>query len=138
LKKIRLLLAALLFAALVLPVAAEESEYFVKTIYIARVYPHPLGYKVIYTKSSMDIGETFLPLKWFSASTGKDGVMAKGELIWGNDTSYPYLAVYWKGGKFSHVRLFLKTNYSDPTWGTMDSNADYSKNFDIEEPKLEF
>jgi hypothetical protein len=138
LKKSVFFLGIILLCCVVWGAAGLESEFYYKNILITKVYPHALGYKVMYMKGSMDLVEIYLPMKWFSASSGKDGQMAKGEVIYGEDSSYPYLSVYWKDGKFSHVRLFVKKNYSDSSWGSISQEEGLAKSFEVEELKLEF
>ncbi len=50
------------------PSSAQQGypkEAYVKNIPLIRVFVHPLGYKLLYWKSNMTIGEMYVPLKWF-------------------------------------------------------------------------
>jgi hypothetical protein len=138
LKKAAFFLGIILLCCVVWGAAGLESEYYYKNILLTKVYPHALGYKVMYMKGSMDLGEAYLPLKWFSLSSSKEGQAPKGEVIYGDDASYPYLCVYWKEGKFSHVRLYVKKNFNDNSWGTLSQQDASAKSFEVEELKLEF
>jgi hypothetical protein len=111
--------------------AADESSYYYVNIPLIRVYTHQLGYKVVYRLDSKPSTEAYLPLTWFVPG-------GKGELVVARGPSYPYMAVFYKDGKFSHVRLFLQENPSDPSWGTMRTGQDLTKAFAVEEPKLDF
>ncbi|MDR1933204.1 MAG: hypothetical protein LBQ57_10340 [Spirochaetales bacterium] len=135
-KKFCALMAVLLFSALGMA-AADESQFYARSFLIDRVYPHQAGYKVLYITSKMSYATTYLPHKWFSQSASKGGVQAKGELSWGNDPSYPYMVVFWKEGKFSHVRLYLKKDMYDVSYGVINPDQDPAK-FDVEEPDLEY
>jgi len=138
LKRAILILAALLFLGVSIGAFAVESEYYARTVYIEKVFPHRLGYKIYYTNSKLDLVEVYLPHSWFlqSSSTSK-GEMAKGELVTGNDSSYPYMIVFWKAGKFSHVRLFLKRDMNDISYGTL-SGENIDDKFNVQDIPLEF
>ncbi|MFQ3620655.1 MAG: hypothetical protein SNJ78_06895 [Spirochaetales bacterium] len=127
-----------LFLAIGTGLVALESEYYAKTVLIEKVYPHNLGYKILYTTSKLDIAETYLPHAWFAHSSSRDGKLVKGEIQWGDDPTYPYMIIYWKNGKFSHVRLFLKKNMNDLSWGSLNPTEDLSAKFNVEELILEF
>ncbi|HOV37853.1 MAG TPA: hypothetical protein PLG79_03950 [Spirochaetales bacterium] len=127
-----------LFLVLGTSVYTLESEYYARTIYIEKVFPHQLGYKILYTTSKLDIAEAYIPHKWFSQSSSRDGELVKGEVQWGDDPSYPYMIIFWKNGKFSHVRLFLKKNMHDLSWGSLNPTQDLTEKFNVEEIVLEF
>ncbi|MDR3201115.1 MAG: hypothetical protein LBT68_06605 [Spirochaetales bacterium] len=135
-KKLCALLAVLLFLASGMA-GADESKYYARSFMIDKVYPHTAGYKVLYVTSKQSYATTYLPHKWFSQSATKNGVQAKGELAWGNDPAYPYMVVFWKEGKFSHVRLFLKKDMRDVSYGVISATQDPAL-FDVEEPVLEY
>jgi hypothetical protein len=128
---------ALMFFVVSGMVFAEESKFYARTILIEKVYPHALGWKVMYITSKMSFATTYLPHSWFSQSAMKGGVQAKGEIAWGNDASYPYMIVFWKEGKFSHVRLFLKKDMRDVSYAVISPNQDPAA-FNVEEPVLEY
>ena len=48
------------------------------------------------------------------------------------------MTVFWKDGKFSHVRLYLQRNLHDISYGFMNPSVDPTQDFDIEEISLEF
>jgi hypothetical protein len=135
-KKICFVLAVLLFLASS-NVFANESEYYARTFQIEKVYPHRLGYKVLYLTARLSYAATYLPHKWFSQSATKNGQQAKGELAWGNDPTYPYMIVFWKDGKFSHVRLFLKKDMHDISYGVISPQQDPAQ-FEVDEIALEY
>jgi hypothetical protein len=138
LKKAVIIVAAILFLGVSFGVFAAESELYARTILIEKVYPHKLGYKIMYITSKLDFTMTYIPHKWFSHSSAKEGSLVKGEVVWGNDSSYPYMIVFWKEGKFSHIRLFLKSNLHDISYGTLDPSQNVEDKFNIEEISLEF
>ena len=116
---------------------AEESKFYARSFNIEKVYFHAKGYKVTYMTGKLKYASAFLPHSWFSQSAKKDGVLAKGELAYGEDASYPYMTVFWKDGKFSHVRLYLKRNFYDVSYGVINPKQDPAA-FDVEELVLEY
>ena len=117
---------------------AVESDYYARTIRIEQVYPHKLGYKLLYATGQLTFATTSLPQKWFSQASAPKGEMARGQTVWGNDPSYPYMIVFWKNGKFSHVRLFLRSNLHDLSYGVIDPREDPTESFNVDDISLEF
>ena len=116
---------------------ANESKLYARSFNIEKVFFHQKGYKVTYMTGGMKYTSTYLPHAWFSQSSTKGGVQAKGELAFGNDPSYPYMTIFWNEGKFSHVRLYLKKSMRDMSYGIISPDQDPAV-FDVEEPFLEF
>lgn len=109
------------------------SEFYYINLPIEKVYPHKLGYMVVYRKSGKDLGRTYLPMEWFTESAGK------GELITiDNGALWPYISVFYKAGKFDHLRLYVRKGFSHPSWGNLPQGADIDANFKVEDLKLEF
>ena len=100
-----LTLVLLLAAALPLAAQSKDNPIFVKTVPIMKIYGHPLGYRILYEKSNLEVGELYVPVEWFARSGGK------GDIVWGTDSAYPYLSIFWKDGKFDHVRLYLREEH---------------------------
>ncbi len=134
----------LILAALILVCAAfvgaqqfseeKTSEFYVKSVPIIKVYPHNLGYRVIYMRSSLELADFYVPLEWFYGAAGK------GELVFGRQSEYPFFSIYWKGTEFDHIRMYLQKDLNHPSWGHMSaavSNAARA-NFDVETLELEF
>lgn len=137
-KKGVILLSLFLFLGLAGGLFAAESEFYAKTVYIEKVYPHQLGYKVLYMTSKLDLAATYIPHSWFGMSSSKGGEKVKGEIQWGNDPDFPYMIIFWKGGKFSHVRLFLKKSFNDLSFGTLNPGENIDEKFDVQDISLEF
>ncbi len=111
---------------------AEESEYFVKTVPITKVYLYKEGYRVLFLKGDLSFGEIYLPVEWFNEAGGK------GELVLGTDPSYPYVSIFWKGGTFDHIRLYLVKDMRDPTWGEARITEEVKARFKVDNPEFEF
>jgi hypothetical protein len=111
---------------------ADESELFVKTIPITKIYTHRLGYKIVFPAGQLRSGESYLPYEWFR------GAGSKGEIVWGGHHSIPYVSIFWQNGEFHHLRLYLNRDSSDPSWGTLTDSPELSRNFDVETIRLEY
>lgn len=125
----RLIALALLLVTLgVGIVAAQEADRSIAavTVYLTRVYPHRLGYRVVYPRTDLYPTEAYLPSRWFTDAAGK------AEIIYVADRSAPYMIVYYRGGEFSHVRLFVQRNMAHRTWGALPGDVDYSDAFSVE------
>ncbi len=127
------LAALLLLGSIAYAQEAKQPDVFAKTVDIGKIYTHPLGYRILYLRSTLDWGEMYVPMTWFKWS----GV-GKGEVVWGNDPAYPYLVIYWVDGKFANIRLFLRSDPTDISYGVLDPTIDLSKQFDVQEPPKNF
>jgi hypothetical protein len=145
LKTLRLIVCIFFALLCVLPAVAQDSQaaaaktgekwssFYYINVPIEKVYPHRLGYVVAYRKSGNELARAYLPVGWFTESAGK------GELIkMGSGTDWPYLTVYFKEGKFSHVRMHVKRNYDHASWGNLSQGTSIDERFNVEELKLEF
>ncbi len=128
-------LALVLMLAAVLPLAAQpqNTPIFVKTVPIMKIYSHALGYRILYEKSNLEVGEFYVPVEWFNKAGGK------GDIVWGNDIAYPYLSIFWKDGKFDHVRLYLDEDLSAGSWGRLQGGGEeLQQKFRVEILQVEF
>jgi hypothetical protein len=110
-----------------------EQKVYVKTVPIAKVYPHALGYRILYFKSTLEYGEMYVPSAWFKF----DGV-GKGALVWGNTDEFPYMAIYYADGKFDRIVLYLHKNMQHISWGSLPPGIDLASKFDVQEPPRDF
>lgn len=142
-KKVVLLVVACIALASV-PVFAQEEEaetsgsayYYVNTP-IQKVYPYRQGYVVTYRKGAIGSATTYLPIEWLEEKTGE--VPKLDVILLGPGTQWPYLAVYYKDGEFSHVRLYIRKERSHETWGHVPAGVDINDKFEnVETIKLEF
>jgi hypothetical protein len=128
-----LIAALLVVGAVAFGQQAATEDAYAKSVAIGKVYTHPLGYRILYLRSTMDWGEMYVPVSWFGWKTG-----SKAEVVWGNEANYPYFTIYWVNGKFDHVRLYLRSNPEDISWGIMDQGLDLSRQFNVQEPPKDF
>ena len=116
-----------------LAVTAQEQNprIYVKTVSIMKILNHSLGYKVLYLKSSMEVGEFYVPHSWFKAG-------GKAELILGYTPAFPYFSVFYRDGKFDHIKLCAHDNIQHLSWGQLKTQAGDSSKFEVETLDLEF
>ena len=99
---------------------------------IAKIYAHRLGYKIVFQKDNSDFGVMYVPMSWFRAAGGK------GEIIWGQNATYPTFTAFYIDGKFDHIRLYLLKNLDDPTWGTLSASQTEEAKFDTDSLDVKF
>ncbi|MEE8441514.1 MAG: hypothetical protein V3S41_07325 [Spirochaetia bacterium] len=130
-KKIALVLLLMIGFTLIL--GAVESDYYVKTLYIEKIYPHVLGFKIEYRRSnSIYLAEAYLPLEWF----GRPDSPAR--IVYANDNSVPFVNIYWKNGEFHHLVLFVHESPQHISWGSLAQTEGVANRFDIDEPEFVF
>jgi hypothetical protein len=113
---------------------AADSDYFVKTVPIIKVYLHKLGFRVVYWKSDLTFGTFHVPIEWFGSSAD-----SKAEAVYGSDRSYPYFSIFWKEGEFDHIRFYLIQNKNHESWGDLPNTAELNSKFEnLETLDLEF
>jgi hypothetical protein len=125
------LFALLIAAAAAFPQSQEDPQVFVKTVPIMKVLAHPIGYKVLYLKSSMQIADFYVPYSWF-----KPG--GRAEVVFGSGQAYPFFSAFYVNGEFDHIKLYLVQSIGHLSWGTMKRSEGDSRNFEIEALNLEY
>lgn len=99
--------------ALSLFAETTTSPLYYQTLKIAKIYPMEQGYRVVYRTPVGTLRVVYIPMSWFGSSS------SKAVLIPGNNPAYPYMAVYWNKGKFDFVKLYVKSNPDDSSWGSL-------------------
>lgn len=110
----------------------DSPELYAMTVYLTNIYRHSGGFKIDYTNSELYLQEAYLPARWFTAAAGK------GELVYSEARSVPYMTVYYENGEFSHLRLYVSNNPYHTSWAQLPSGLDLSEEFSIEEPQLNY
>jgi hypothetical protein len=145
-KTSRLALFSVLLACVLAPLAAQDaaangsdSDLYVVQVPIERIYPHPKGFVVEYRKSPHANKRVFIPITWFDRAVTPSEPL-KGELLlMGPGTVWPHMTLYYKDGKFDHVRLYVRSEIGHSTWAHIKPYTSYDSLFDgVEELKLEF
>jgi hypothetical protein len=127
--------AVLVLLACAVAFAQEKADQnvYVKSVRIAKVYPHALGYRILYFKSTLEYAEMYVPIQWFSFSG-----TSKANVIWGETAEFPYFSIYYKDGKFDRILLYLHSDMHDVTWGALAPGIDLTRQFDVQEPPRDF
>jgi hypothetical protein len=127
-KRVAIVIVLLAFIAGAL--AADTSAFYPVRVDVVKVFSHSDGYRVIYRKGSSEVAAPYLPARWFISG-------GKAELVRGNDTSFPYMTVFFKEGKFDHLRLYVLADQKDQTWGILNPSEGAGK-FGSDDLKLEY
>jgi hypothetical protein len=132
-KRTVIFIAVTLFVLGAFAASAQEQdpEIYVKTVGIMKILNHALGYKVLYLKSSMDVGEFYVPHSWFKAG-------GKAELVLGNGPAFPYFSVFYRNGEFDHIKIYAAENIGHLSWGRLKAQVGDSSKFEIDTLDLEF
>ncbi len=105
--------------------AENESEVFYVNIPVEKIYPYQKGYVVLYRKGIGGLGETYIPLEWFSDPDGKADLIRLG-----SGKRWPYLTVFYKDGEFSHLRLYVRREMNHETWGNIPLGVNLDSRFE--------
>lgn len=130
-KKVALVLV-LVFAVSTFAVA-QDSDIYVTTLYIEKVYPTTFGYRIDYRRlHSMMLGTSYLPISWFG---GPDSF---ARVVYADDNAVPFINIFWTDAEISHMVLYVKRNMNDLSWGTLRSAEGVETRFDIDTPAFQF
>jgi len=112
----------------------QQSEYYYKNISLEKIYPYRNGYIVQYRRGINTIDKAYLPMAWFTNSAGKGEIVTLPQGI-----AWPSLSIYYKNGKFSHVRLYVHRMSTHQTWGVLPQDLDIDSAFEgVEELQIKF
>ncbi|MDR3123254.1 MAG: hypothetical protein LBU16_05700 [Treponema sp.] len=116
------------------PSSSDAEGSYAITVSLERVYPYRKGYVVKYTRGLGKTADAYLPIGWF------EGAGKKAELILlGSGTDWPHMTVFYRDGKFSHVRLYVRKERSHESWGNVPLNVNIDDRFEgVEEITLRF
>jgi hypothetical protein len=126
----RAALVLILIAFVTMGLAAADSAFYPVRVDVVKVLSHGDGFKVVYRKGTADVGALYLPVRWFVPG-------GKAELVRANDPSFPYMTLFYKDGKFDHLRLYVLTDQRDLMWGVLPPSEGAGK-FGSDDFKIEF
>jgi hypothetical protein len=134
--RIAIVVCAVLLAGL--PAFAQDQtgnskDAYYKSVSITKIWTDQLGYIVQFFNSKSQVSTFYVPLTWFNK-----GPDSKAEIIYGNESSYPYFTVVWVDGKFDHIRLYVLNDFHSLTWGVSSGAVDYTSKFNVEDVPREF
>jgi hypothetical protein len=124
------MIAFALLALVACALAAETSEYYPIKVDVVKIYSHGEGFRVVYRRGQFDVSDVFLPKRWFVPN-------GKAVMYRGTGPAYPYMVVYYKEGKFDHVKLYVQDSMQHESWGYIEPSEGRGK-FEHEEIKLLF
>lgn len=130
----RALSILLLLVTTIMLSSATKSPYYAKTVVLTRVFQHKLGYKVFYMANDMTNREAYLPMELFQPRED----VTRSSISEGNGTAYPYMTIFWKNGEFSHIKLYIKKDHNDVSWGAFVNPDTHDENFKNAELKFDF
>jgi hypothetical protein len=111
----------------------QRRDIYTVSVPIIKIFAHQLGYKIYYLKYDLTLGSFHVPIDWFTSAGGK------GTITWGRTDVYPYFSLYWRDKKFFQIRLFLKENLFDESWGVLKVPIGEARSlFQVEEVALDF
>lgn len=106
----------------------SPSDLYPITVNIVKIFVHAQGYRVIYQKSESTFADFYVPATWFKAGGKAVMIRVRGPIG-------PYAVIYYRSdGSFSHVKLYVKDNFKDSTWGTLE--GDPGDKFKVDAIKL--
>jgi hypothetical protein len=112
----------------------NESEFYPVSVPVEKIYNYPKGYIVRYRRGPLETVNAYLPLEWFTDTSGRGEILRLG-----TRNAQPRLVVYYKGGEFSHVRLYVHPNPHHITWGLVRPSENLDREFENQEGlKLKF
>ncbi|MDP3176872.1 MAG: hypothetical protein Q8M76_03140 [Spirochaetaceae bacterium] len=116
----RTVLVLVLLAVAAASLAADTSDFYPLYVDVIKVYSHADGYRVVYRRGSMDIADVYLPIALFK-TTEQDGerLPSRATLVRGDGPTLPYMTVFYKEGKFDHLRLYVQKDFRDPSWAVL-------------------
>jgi hypothetical protein len=110
-----------------------EGSYAI-TVSLERVYSYRKGYVVRYAKKLGKVADAYLPIEWFQGTGNKADL-----ILLGSGTDWPHMTVFYKDGKFSHVRLYVRKERSHESWGNVPLTVNIDDRFEgVEEVILQF
>jgi hypothetical protein len=119
-----------LIAFVTLGLAAADSAFYPVRVDVVKVFSHGDGFKVMYRKGTADVGVVYIPARWFVPG-------GKAEIVRANDSSFPYMTVFYKDGKFDHLRLYVLADQKDLTWGVLPPDEGAGK-FSSDDFKIDY
>jgi hypothetical protein len=112
---------------------AEKTSgggYYFQTARIICVYPAEEGYVVDYGVGLNSTHRVYIPMSWTQMQPGQTSQVKCEVVELKNNKELPSMSVFFKDGKFVYVKLYLRTNRSDQSWGTNSAMANMQQYFD--------
>jgi len=127
----RRIVVLLVFVAFAIGLAADTSDLYPVRLDVVKIYSHADGYRLVYRYGPLGFSDLYVPITWFVPG-------GKAEIIFGRDKAYPYAMVYYKAGKFDHIKIFASNQREDSSWGMLDPEAGKGKFDNITDLQVKF
>jgi len=136
------IIIVLVFMAVISPVFAQNnsdnskqggqpSVYYIN-VPVEKIWLAGTGYIIQYRKSTSQMGTLGIPYNWFTdpGSTAELVRLPRGP-------NWPNMTIFYKDGKFSHIRLYMHWQKSHQTMGVTPMGSDVSRHF-VEKDAFKF
>ncbi|MDR2702297.1 MAG: hypothetical protein LBB72_07695 [Spirochaetaceae bacterium] len=131
--KILLLVFTGFIALTVLPVTAQNqgggndsyNDFYYVNVPVEKVFTYRKGYVVLFRQSGLSMGQAYIPYEWFRIDSRKAELL---DLPSGR--TLPSMSVFYKGGKFYSVRLYVSKNPSHESWGHIPFDVNLDDKFE--------
>ena len=106
--------------------SGEAKGFYYVNVPIARIYPYAKGYVISYNTGILGRGldTVYIPESWFKPGE------RKGEVVNITGVKIPSFTVVYKDGAFDHVKLYVRKDRSDPSWGYMPLQTNLDDKFE--------
>ncbi len=104
---------------------SDDSNMYVRTLYIEEVNMTRFGYRIVYRQGSGRLATTLLPLTWFTGAGSK----GKVNFIENND-AVPFLESVFIDNEFSHVNLYLPAETHHQAYRIADPTRNWRDSFE--------
>jgi len=131
--KIFLLVFIGFIALTVLPVTAQNqgggkdysSNFYYVNVPVEKVFIYKKGYVVLFRQSGLSLGQAYIPYEWFAIDSRKAELqyLPSGKTL-------PSMSVFYSGGAFHSVRLYVHQNPSHDTWGFIPFSTNLDDRFE--------
>ncbi|MDR0410830.1 MAG: hypothetical protein LBH75_02510 [Treponema sp.] len=117
--------------------AETKSGYYYVNVPIVMIYPYAKGYVVTYNTGVLSDGlaTIYLPQAWFAPGKDNRGTIVNLK----QGTVKPSFSVIYKDGAFDHVKLYVKKDRKDSSWGYMPLSVNIDDRFEnVTDIKIEY
>jgi len=113
-----------------------ESDLTYINVSLERIWAHRLGYVVQYRRAGIGgrVARVYIPADWFMSGDGRAQIVALPQ-----GPSWPSMSVFFRGGEFSHVKLYVHRSPLHQTWGSVPMATNIDAQFDgVESIEIQF
>lgn len=127
----RRIVVLIVLMALAFGLAADTSSYYPVRLDVVKIYSHADGYRLVYRQGPLGMADVYVPISWFVPG-------GKAEILYEHGPAYPYAMVYYKDGKFDHIKIFASSDRTGDSWGQLDYESARSKFQNITDLQIKF